>query len=144
MQSRFKFRVWNTQTQTMHYNDFCVTATGYVAPLQTQDHKIMSFNQYDLKPDENNILMQCTGMMDKQKRYIYEGDILKETYTSEGETHTDITVVKYNKSSAGFIMARPGLEKDVTWFDEINLDKEDFIIIGNIYETPEKLEETEE
>jgi len=140
MQYRFKFRAWDKQNKAMHCNDFIVSATGYMAKLTTQDYKTMQFDQYDLKPDDNYVLMQCTGLMDKNKMPIFEGDILKETYVSEGSTYTDITVVKYDEKSAGFIMARPAFEKDITYFDDINLEKENFVVIGNIYENPELLE----
>lgn len=37
MQDRLKCRVWDPQEKVMHYNDFVLTSTGYVAKLEKLD-----------------------------------------------------------------------------------------------------------
>ena len=34
MIERFKFRVWDDEKKQYHYNDFVVTATGYIAKVE--------------------------------------------------------------------------------------------------------------
>ncbi len=137
--SRFNFR---------HYNKLAKAFTYYGAgALQVDLNREFKSGLVFPMADGSSMYMgtyselqQSTGLKDSNGRLIFEGDILKETYVSEGKTYTDITVVKYDEKSAGFIMARPALEKDITYFDDINLEKENFVVIGNIYENPELLE----
>ena len=75
MNDRFKFRIWN-KTE-MHYNDFVVTATGFVGKITEEFLGNCVFNQEDLTADKECVLMQCTGLKDKNGKLIYEGDIVK-------------------------------------------------------------------
>ena len=82
-------------------------------------------------------LMQCIGLKDKNGKLIYEGDILQETYEDDDKLCKDYTLVEYRVKSAGFVMYRPDKPNDVTHFDEVDLENEDFKIVGNIYKNPD-------
>ena len=74
-------------------------------------------------------LMQYTGLLDKNGKEIYEGDIVKA-----GE---NIVLIIWNKGFASFALAKTGWMYD-HFFGEI--DNERCEVIGNIHENPELLE----
>ena len=74
--------------------------------------------------DENVVIMQYTGLKDKNCVEIYEGDIVKGNYLR------GIGVVEWNKYFCKF---------DISHRMNISLSDE-FEVIGNIYENTELLE----
>jgi len=79
------------------------------------------------------ILMQYTGLKDKNGKEIYEGDIIKFPWDSE------ICVVEYVTLSAGFHLRRKN--NRIMFLTPYN---EGIEIIGNIYENPKLLQKEEE
>ena len=78
------------------------------------------------------ILMQYTGLKDKNGKEIYEGDII----SSDG----DLLTIEYSLDGnhayyAGYRVDEPGLETVMELFNYGELE-----VIGNIYENPELLE----
>lgn len=126
MNDRFKFRIWHEPLKQMHYNDFIVTATGYMAKIYQQDDYMMKFNQEDLEFDKQCILMQCTGLKDKNGKLIYEGDIVKET------------VVDYIDEEFLTVVCWDNLKASYNIDNTIRCERE---VIGNIYENKEVLDE---
>lgn len=135
--SRFKFRIWQKPLKTMHYNDFVITATGYAAKIYQQDDYIMKFNQEDLEFDKQCVLMQCTGLKDKNGKLIYEGDVVK---FSSLYGHA-IFEIKWNEEFATF--GYEDKETDFSEFGKLYNDAAYIEVIGNIYENPELLEVSE-
>lgn len=129
MNDRFKFRIWHEPLKQMHYNDFILTATGYLAPIYQQDDYMMKFNQCDLEFDKQCQVMQCTGLKDKNGKLIYEGDVVNGSCG----VYWGKMIVEYNV--AGFVLNKKGKRLNF-------LDGDNFIeVIGNIYENKELLEE---
>ena len=136
MNDRFKFRVWNGSE--MHHNDFVVTATGYVGKITEEFLGQCVFRQDDLTADNECILMQCTGLKDKNGKLIYEGDIVrKQDYNALGYFRERICTVFWWKILAGWaIETTLGDAYSITDYESHQLE-----VIGNIYENPELLQE---
>lgn len=109
MQDRFKFRVWLKEL---------------IKPRMTYTNGLsINKNQID---DSDNIVMQCTGLKDKNGKIIYENDIVVEKLTGFKDC---VKIVDW-------------IEDTMTGF---NLNNEgEYEVIGNIYENPELLEEHNE
>lgn len=110
-----KFRFWFPKTKEMYFNDLeSLVADTFNFPL-----------------DDDHIIMQYTGLKDKNRKEIYEGDICKYYPPS------DLYVVAWVNDLAGFKLVDPKAEK---YLGEFMYDSDVFEVIGNIYENPEKIE----
>ena len=130
-----KFRVWDTENKEMlrvQELDFECTFYGGRLSIRTEQYN----DYFDI---EDMILMQYTGLHDKNGKEIYEGDIVRipndyELYgTNAGEAYEVYFAYggfrlkpKYNSKARGY------------WLEDDN----EIEIIGNIYESKELLNET--
>jgi len=84
----------------------------------------------------NFVLMQYTGLKDKNGREIYEGDIVKWQSVYVGVYVTEVGVVDFQHGCFG-IKYKSHNGTNVFWSFT---GKEDLEVIGNIYESPELIE----
>lgn len=108
-QREIKFRAWNTESKYMY------------SPDDNNSEMFMYLDGlvcYDGSPTDKHILMQYTGLKDKNGKEIYEGDIVKYIDVYD---HKKIAEVIWDKDELQFYVPRNG------WCE----------IIGNIYENPE-------
>lgn len=143
MQDRFKSRVWDKAIGEMVY-DVCV---GFIKDSGKTDDWVCadtSCGQITYRGDrlKDIVLMQCSGLKDKNNNLIYEGDIVSvkvETQDFFGEDEY------YSENYKGEII----LEKGEIAIDVIDTTKHPISlyyhakgckIIGNIYENPKLLE----
>lgn len=124
-----KFRAWTEEGEVMYYD---------VYPFK-DDTLLLSYDEisFDEVPASDFILMQSTGLFDKNGKEIFEGDIVKykvgcNTYTEE---------VAYDKNFGGFGVRDANADIIFT-FGEVfeDIDKSFLEVIGNIYDNPELLE----
>jgi len=107
---RFKFRAWHKDSGQMIYREKASYPFSWIEEGQPF------------------VLMQWTGLLDKNGREIYEGDLLKYEMGSIWEVIFEDGCFKRNS-----LTARYGSKK-------LLLDSpEQFEIIGNIHENPELL-----
>ena len=78
--------------------------------------------------DANWILMQCTGLKDKDGNEIFEGDIVRSQFPYNATFLVNTDLVVWHIETAGFMLGPRMLN------DKLILE-----VIGNIYENPELL-----
>lgn len=126
-----KFRAWHKSSVTngSPYMDYIL----YLDNVGIND-------QIKIAEDRNWILMQYTGLKDKNGKKIYEGDIVKYGYADFEEDKT-IHKIKYfaDNDYPAFDFV-PNLGCDCNGLAYAMAEGE-IEIIGNIYENPELLKE---
>lgn len=118
-----KFRAWDKETQTMN---------GMAEIYRNKKQEI------ELHPrDENIILMQSTGLKDKNGKEIFEGDVVQfeDCYTESDFLYINKGIVEWSQGSFT-VTNRDSVEME----DLLDGEILDVIIIGNIHENPELLE----
>jgi uncharacterized phage protein (TIGR01671 family) len=117
-----KFRIWSVELKKFILLELPVLsccAEGFLGEVIGAD---------DEEPEKGVELQQYTGLKDKNKKEIYEGDIVKSI---EGGWLYQIQFLPYG----GF-----QLKTNDGWPKEIK-NASNYEVIGNIYENPELLKE---
>jgi len=138
MTREIKFRAWDKLTNRMsdNFTLFDIYAGRDESTIPDKDNMTFYFGDNELY---DIIIMQYTGLKDKNGKEIYEGDILKNT-----KNHNQLVEVYWE----GCVV------DDVKWiqwggwgFRKVKSDKNflyaiydgEIEVIGNIYENPELL-----
>ena len=121
MKREIKFRAWNTRNNTMYEIDRLEWGSD-----------VLMWGKDEFNPLAGSVLMQYTGLNDKNGKEIYEGDVVRIPEGYGGDSHYKEAngIVKYE--GAGFWV------ESYNWSDYSWHELE---IIGNIYENPELLQQ---
>lgn len=127
-----KFRAWSTHSDKGHWihpSQMRIYLDG------SQEHHV--WDSEWSKGDDGVILMQSTGLFDKNGVEIWEGDVVRGQFQygddfgqATGEIEEIIKVVRWDEGMQKW----PGFQ-----VGEINFGEFPVEVLGNIYETPELL-----
>ena len=129
-----KFRAWDKRFSEF-VEDFFVSEDGKIYKKSTDTGYGIAISR---ETSDEVILMQSTGLKDKNGQEIFEGDILIVS-----DEHSWVEVVSYNQGKAMFVTEEINREfkvPETPLYDLFNTNIFKFEIVGNIYENPELLE----
>lgn len=128
-----KFRAYSTEENEMYYphNDENVDwtiddETGFIAPLVHLGSCMWGMI-------DKYVLMQSTGLKDKNGVEIFEGDIVKTIEVDSGVT---FSTIKFEEGAFCIDYKNLGTEFEFLYFADSHLE-----VVGNIWENSELLEE---
>jgi uncharacterized phage protein (TIGR01671 family) len=120
-----KFRAWDLERKKMiHFAEKGICSEYNQLTFEVQEEEEKEY--FGCLPDNDNILMQYTGLKDKNGVEIYEGDIMKR---KNGELYS----VQWTTDGCECIA------NDITGLSVNHWDE----VIGNIYQNPELLDNKE-
>lgn len=135
-----RFRAWNKTTKEMYGADDIIAINFEEKEICVQtiyfEQGLPDSRDLDYYDFDDIVLMQSTGMRDKNDREIFEGDILRVTNLSSW-----LEVVSFNEDKAMFISKEIKREVEETpLYDLFNTDIFEIETIGNIYTNPKLAE----
>lgn len=150
-----RYRAWDKIHKTMYEVDDIMSIDFGKSEISVKTLFFERTNHYDF---DDVVLMQSTGLRDKNDREIFEGDILKfndewEEYCYEGYVDgvsEGVNYVEIGTESTAFIFCKTKYpdsslfyyanEERLTFQEIITDDDFEFEVVGNIYTDPKLLE----
>ena len=129
-----KFRAWDTTKKEMFKDTFAITESGQVVVVEQEN--VMCPPDYVFV--DHLVIMQSTGLKDKNGKEIFEGDIVQfeDCYEVSDFLYINTGIIEW--CQGGFHVTN---RDSVLMEDLFDGDSLDVTIIGNIYENPELLED---
>ena len=130
-----RFRAWNKATKEMYGADDIIAINFEEKEICVQtiyfEQGLPDSRDLDYYDFDDIVLMQSTGLRDKNDREIFEGDVIKVNYWLE--------VVSFSEEKVMFVSKNIGFP-ETSLYDLFNSDIFTVEIIGNIYENPKLAE----
>ena len=133
MKREIQFRAWDLRRKQMFYtstdlNVLVLKCDGWELGVEDYDWGVNGADQ------DTGVLMQWTGLHDKNGVPIYEGDVISFEDDAPGE-------VKWNQQFSCFTYFEDENINDenevLDWSQLLERHKEHYIVLGNIHENPE-------
>ena len=122
-----KFRAWDSVKKEMFKDTFAITESGQVVVVEQEF--VTSTPDYVFV--DHLIVMQSTGLKDKNGKEIFEGDIVKMAK----DVYSDLTYYEIVRHRGGAYRLESNQHGCELWLRHTNCE-----VIGNIYENPGLLE----
>ena len=135
-----KYRAWDSAKKEMFKDTFAMTESGQVVVVEQES--VASSPDYVFVV--HLVIMQSTGLVDKNGKEIFEGDIVRTTRFL-GRADEIGGFYEYEKDYLGVVKVLEGSWVIDTGSDAVNLWSEidENEVLGNIYENRELLEDKE-
>ena len=122
-----RYRAWDNVKKEMFKDTFAITESGQVVVVEQED--VMCPPDYVFV--DNLVIMQSTGLKDKNGKEIFERDIVKMAKDVYSEP-TYYEVVRHRGGAYRLESKQHGCE---LWLRHTDCE-----VVGNVYENPELLE----
>ena len=129
-----RYRAWDTTNKEMFKDTFSITESGQVVVVEQED--VMCPPDYAFV--DNLVIMQSTGIKDKNGKEVFEGDVVRQVRTQPTTENEVIIGVVTMLEGAWLIMNDCEQLASDLWSET---DENE--IIGNIYENKDILEDKE-
>lgn len=157
MSREIKFRAWDTKYNQILYGgeswkrypkwynvDFITNKGVVIWNKLANDASQNAFECQQIKMNIEIVIMQFTGLLDKNGKEIYEGDVIgydresnDRDWSYGGKTYFP---VEWDYLRAMFIVVfDPNLKAPYSLYDALRKENIKYKIFGNIYENPELL-----
>ena len=140
-----KFRAWDKERKEMREVELMDWSDWWVSTGSTGEReepsKYGERNSFKNEQTDRHILMQYTGLKDKNGKEIYEGDVVNASWYDYDEPRDDaFGEVFFNGNWMAYCIWKED-EKSISEMNGQGAYHWEIEVVGNIYENPELLEQ---